>query len=1187
MAHAHDRSNLGIPLAACWLVICCVLPAGAGVQQWTTGGPPGAYVYELAVDPVSPSTVYMAGFGVWKTTDGGGQWTRLRIGLDSNNIRDVAINPDEPSIVLAGSYDAGVFRSTDGGTSWNASSEGLTDVRTLSLAIDPSNPSIVYAGMRYVGAFKSSDGGLTWTAINNGLEDDASITALAIDPADPETVFAGTYDGVYMTTDGGENWSIVDDIPTRSVASLAIDPTNSAVVYVGMEGYGVYKSTDGGATFSESSDGLEHTVVEDMAIDPVTPSTIHLASDGGGIYRSLDAGATWVRAENGPRTPGTNAVAVEPASPDVVYAGCSGAGVHKSTDGGETWQAVNTDLDAGQARALTVDPGFAGRVWAATGNGPWLSDDHALSWTNRDGDLPLLNADAIARVSDESDELFLATWRGLFTTDDGGTTWTRADDDETERVYEAVAAHPVIADRVYAGNWSGLLISTDGGETWEQPETGPRDMRVVSFAFDPTDPSTMYAGAWDGIFRSDDTGDTWTSSLEDETIWSIAVDPSSPSTLYVCTYHGVFKSTDGAATWSPASDGLTAQYCWALAVDPHDPSTIYQGSGAGVFRSTDAAAEWSSFAGLEDYNIYDLQFSPDGGTLYAATRGGGVAAYTFGGAGCSIECSAIVPATTFAGSPTYFQAEATAVGCSSPPSFEWDFGDDNSPSAEQNIEHAYDETGSYAWTMTAEADGASCTATGDIEAWEAPAAWYVPGIAHAPGGGGTVWRSDLAAVNPGPGSAAIELSFIPYDGGDHVERSHTLAAGHAVEWNDVLVSLFGLENAASEKGTVGIRSGSPVHVTARTYNQTAAGTFGQYLPALPSPMSAAKAGAIGRPGDIGVIPGLKKTDGFRSNLGVQNLSQGSAEVEIKLFSSDGQQLGSTRTQTVQVDRYWQMNDVFQILGAGSAEIAYATAEVISPDGLAWFYGSVVDNATGDPTTVPVLLPRAGSSGIAGIAHAPGAGGTTWRTDIAVVNLGSGSVQLTPEFTVYNGGDTAPAQAALLGRNTKEWMDVLVNLFGFELDEVVKGTLNFGSLPDVHIIARTYNQTAEGTFGQYLPAVTAAEGFGEGTVGVIPQLKKNAQFRSNLGVLNLSDFDVETGIRLFDDEGSQLGTTKSQSVRANEYYQINNVFGALGAGQADVAYATVEVSTPGGRIWAYGSVVDEATGDPTTIPALTR
>ena len=136
-----------------------------------------------------------------------------------------------------------------------------------------------------------------------------------------------------------------------------------------------------------------------------------------------------------------------------------------------------------------------------------------------------------------------------------------------------------------------------------------------------------------------------------------------------------------------------------------------------------------------------------------------------------------------------------------------------------------------------------------------------------------------------------------------MDAGHTLAAGHAVEWNDVLVSLFGLNPGDSDKGTVGIHAYGAVHFTARTYNQTAAGTFGQYMPALKAPVSAAKTGAIARPGDLGVIPGLKKTDGFRSNLGVQNLVGVPVDVRIKLFSASGQQLGSTTLSRARAGRY--------------------------------------------------------------------------------------------------------------------------------------------------------------------------------------------------------------------------------------------------------------------------------------------
>ncbi len=1189
MGHTRDCFGYGSLLVGFLLVICVSVSAGAGVLQWTTGGPPGAGVNQLAIDPLSPSTVYMAGYGVWKSTDAGAAWSRLP-GLGSTNIWDLVVDPDNPSVLFAASADAGIFRSTNGGASWTSSNQGLPGTFVIALAIDPSTPSTVYAGLRYEGAHKSTNGGRTWIPINDGIGGNRTITVFAVDPSTPLTIFAGTYDGAFLSVNGGTSWSpVTGGLPTGSIASIAIDPTDSSVVYVGMEGQGVFKSTDGGATWDPSNTGLEDGVVESLAIDPGTPTTVHLASDGGGMYKSTNGGATWTRSEHGPRTLTVNAVSLVPSSPNIAYAGTYAAGVYKSTDSGETWQPTNTGLNAANARALIVDPAIASELWTATYGGVWRSDDSGVTWASRDGDLPVLNGAGIARDPGDDDTLYVATWRGLFKTEDGGTSWTLTGSDPTPRSHEVVATHPVISDLVYAGNGTGLVMSDDGGETWTQPATGPTGMRVLSLAFDPSNPATMYAGGWQGIFRSDNHGETWTTSLDAETIFSIAVDPVSSNTLYVCTYHGVFKSIDGGTTWNLSSNGLTAQYCWSLAIDANNPSTIYQGSGAGVFRSTNGGADWSPFPGLEAFNVYDLRFSSDGGTLFAATNGSGVGAYSFGGSGCELECSALVPETAFAGSEIYFQGAATAVGCSSGPTYEWDFGDGGAPVSEKNASHTYGAAGSFDWLMTARAQGVSCSAAGTIDVGAKTTTWYVPGTAHAPGAGGTSWRTDLAAVNPGPDSITFDLSFIPYDGSPPVERTYSLAAGHATEWNDVLVSLFDIDAGNSTKGTVGISSNSPLHVTSRTYNQTAAGTFGQYLPALPAASAAGQAQLkgvnIARPGRVGVIPQLKKTAEFRSNLGVQNLGITPVTVEIMLYGETGSQLGNTRTTTVDVGRYWQLNDVFAALGAGNQEIAFATVEVLSTDGLAWFYGSVVDNATGDPTTVPVLLPRAGDSEIAGVAHAPGAGGTTWRTDVAAVYLGANLVQIEPEFTAYNGGGTTAVQLTIPAGGTVEWADVLVSLFGQNQTGAVKGTLGFASMPDLYVTARTYNQTASGTFGQYLPAVTAAEGFGNGTEGVIPQLKKNTSFRSNLGVLNLSPLDVVAEIRLFDSDGTMAGNVATRTVRANEYFQIDDVFSALGAGELDTAYGTVRVLTSGGRIWAYGSVVDNATGDPTTIPAL--
>jgi len=101
MGQTHEASKLAPMLACIGLAACCVTPLDAGVGHWTTGGPPGAAVQGLAIDPVTPSTVYIAGYGVWKSTDAGASWARLVTGLSSTNIRQVLVNPDDPSVLFA------------------------------------------------------------------------------------------------------------------------------------------------------------------------------------------------------------------------------------------------------------------------------------------------------------------------------------------------------------------------------------------------------------------------------------------------------------------------------------------------------------------------------------------------------------------------------------------------------------------------------------------------------------------------------------------------------------------------------------------------------------------------------------------------------------------------------------------------------------------------------------------------------------------------------------------------------------------------------------------------------------------------------------------------------------------------------------------------------------------------------
>lgn len=220
-------------------------------------------------------------------------------------------------------------------------------------------------------------------------------------------------------------------------------------------------------------------------------------------------------------------------------------------------------------------------------------------------------------------------------------------------------------------------------------------------------------------------------------------------------------------------------------------------------------------------------------------------------------------------------------------------------------------------------------------------------MAHSPGAGGTQWRTDVAAVNNGAAATSMTLVYTNYDGSQTVQRTHPLPASQAVEWQDVLTTLFSVSTSTSTKGTLRVESDQPVVLNARTYNQAGNGTYGQRYPALTA------ADAIPA-GGTDVVGQLKKTVNARTNIGAVNLGPTPAVVKSRLFGSTGTQVGNVTTLNLPAFRWLQQDDIFVSSGAGNAEVAYATVEVRTAGGMVWAYGSVIDARTGDPTTIPAL-----------------------------------------------------------------------------------------------------------------------------------------------------------------------------------------------------------------------------------------
>jgi glucose/arabinose dehydrogenase len=214
-----------------------------------------------------------------------------------------------------------------------------------------------------------------------------------------------------------------------------------------------------------------------------------------------------------------------------------------------------------------------------------------------------------------------------------------------------------------------------------------------------------------------------------------------------------------------------------------------------------------------------------------------------------------------------------------------------------------------------------------------------------------------------------------------------------------------------------------------------------------------------------------------------------------------------------------------------------------------------------------------------VAHLFGSGGTPWRAELSVANPSGEEAVLDLEFR--GGGMMLDASTAVAPGGAAAWNDVLVDLFGMDPDQQASGVVTIDSTVPVAVSVRSYASTASGTLGQYLPGLSDSDGIVPGRPGVISQLARTDSRYTNLGVVNLADETASVSIVLKDGDGALLGDPIVLEVGPRRWRQINDIL--EGFGDHEAASARLEVMTPEGRIWAYASIIDRLTRDPTTIP----
>jgi photosystem II stability/assembly factor-like uncharacterized protein len=609
--------------------------------------------------------------------------------LTGGRVTDFAVMPGKRQHFYAALAAGGIWETKNAGATWNPIFDGQASYSIGCLALDPNNPHVIWAGsgennsQRAVafgdGVYRSRNGGKSWE--NLGLKESEHIGKIVVDPRDSNTVFVaaqgplwreGGDRGLYKTTDGGKEWRKVLEIDEHTgVNEVHIDPRNPDVMYAssyqrarrvwtlinGGPGSAIHKSEDGGETWRKLSSGIPggDKGKIGMAVSPANPDVIYaiieLAGATGGVYRSVNRGETWTKqssyVSSSPQY--YNELVAHPHDPDVVYS--LDTYLQISVDGGKNFNSVPNTNRHVDDHALWIDPADPDYLLVGCDGGVYDSHDRGTTWAFR-ANMPITQ---FYRVSVDNQKPFYYLYGGTQDNNSlGGPSQTTssggiANEDWFVTVggdgYETIAdaEDPMILYSLW--QYGGLvrhdrrsMVTTDikpREREGDEPYRWNWDSPLIQ---SPHQAGSIYFAA-NRLFRSDDRGNSWqvvspdlSRQIDRNTlpvmgkVWGIdsvaknrstsqygnivalAESPLVEGLLYVGTDDGLIQvSEDGGASWRkqdsfPDIDKLA--YVTYITPSLHDADTVYASFTnfkAGDFtpyllKSSDRGRSWTSIA---------------------------------------------------------------------------------------------------------------------------------------------------------------------------------------------------------------------------------------------------------------------------------------------------------------------------------------------------------------------------------------------------------------------------------------------------------------------------------------------------------------------------------------------------------------------------------------------------------------
>jgi photosystem II stability/assembly factor-like uncharacterized protein len=490
---------------------------------------------------------------------------------------------------------------------WRELGPAIMGGRIDDFAVVESNPHIVYVGTATGGVWRTTNDGTTWEPLFD-KEPVSTIGAISVAPSDPSIVWVGTGEannrqssswgnGVYKSTDAGKTWTHLGLEETHHIGRIAIHPSNPDVVYVAAEGRlwgaskerGVYKTADGGKTWSLVLFINEDTGVSDIAMDPQSPDTLYAAAyerrrtvfgfngggPGGGIYKTTDGGATWKKLTKGlPYAEGGDVgrigLSIYRHNPNIVYAVVQHAkgGTYRSEDKGESWTRMSdTDPRASYYSQIRVDPNNDLRIW-------------------------VLGAP-------------------LQYSEDGGKTFVTTRGARIHGDYHAMWIDPANSQHMIAGTDGGIHWSYDAAHTWDYVNTVALgqfyeiglDMRKPWWVCGGLQDNGSWCGPSATPYNEGITNDDWFRVGGGDGFYA-TVDPTDPSTVYAESQDGNISRRDTRSNEARFIRPLFKEgdppyrFYWnsPAIISSHDHNTIYYG-GNFLFKSTDRGDTWTKLGG--------------------------------------------------------------------------------------------------------------------------------------------------------------------------------------------------------------------------------------------------------------------------------------------------------------------------------------------------------------------------------------------------------------------------------------------------------------------------------------------------------------------------------------------------------------------------------------------------------------